>query len=82
VIVTPEFTQALQKGDTLPIPVMPEKFLEPVKPPEHKQESRKQDKQEVKKAESEKSEPKLSDSRAAKAAKGYRGIPLLWKKKG
>jgi len=82
VIVTPEFTQAIPRGEPLPMPVMPEPFLERLKTPEQKQQSKKRSAPETKNAESNKPEPKLSDSPAAKAAKGYRGVPLLWKKKG
>lgn len=81
VIVSPEITQPLPQGQQPPLPVMPIPFLEPLKPSEAPaKEQSKQTRQapEEKKA----ADSKVSDPQPAKSAKGYKGVPLIWRKKG
>ncbi len=86
VIVTPEFTQAIRPGDPLPSPVMPIPFMEPVKPSdvgaEQSKNETKPNSVDAEPATKADAAPKPSHTPAAKAAKGYKGVPLLWRKKG
>jgi pilus assembly protein CpaC len=83
VIVTPEFTQAMQPGQPHPVPVMPVPFMTPLKPSDDassqpKTQSKTQAAPEADKKAAQSPKPAQARAKESKS----KGIPLLWRKKG